>query len=164
MWQTGNDNLIWHLSCQQDDQIWRMEMNMPKNCGFLHKWRMKINFSRQKWKYSKSVFHWLVNLFIMRFLYLIVRPWDCPQNPETWGSALGWGEGCPILWQIYAWHCIVMKILYESTRIKNKKYNEKLNKPMHKFGGVLDKYGGCGGGVCMSLVWISLLFISHFEE
>ena len=52
---------------------------------------------------------------------------------------------------INAWHCIVMKILYESTRIKNKKikYNEKLNNAMHKFGGVLDKYGG---GVCMSLV------------
>ena len=56
-------------------------------------------------------------------------------------SALGWGEGCPILWQIYAWHCIVMKILYKSIRIKNKKYNEKLNKAMHKFFGVLDKYG-----------------------
>ena len=56
-------------------------------------------------------------------------------------SALGWGEGCPILWQIYAWHCIVMKILYKSIRIKNKKYNEKLNKAMHKFVGVLDKYG-----------------------
>ena len=56
-------------------------------------------------------------------------------------SALGWGEGCPMLLQIYAWHCIVMKIMYQSTRIKNKKYNEKLNKAMHKFFGVLDKYG-----------------------
>ena len=56
-------------------------------------------------------------------------------------SALGLGEGCPILWQIYAWHCIVMKILYKSIRIKNKKYNEKLNKAMHKFVGVFDKYG-----------------------
>ena len=54
-----------------------------------------------------------------------------------------------------------MKILYESARIKNKKYNEKLKKPIHKFVGVLDKYGGGGGGVCMSLV---SLFISHFEE
>ena len=61
-------------------------------------------------------------------------------------SALGWGEGCPMLWQIYAWHYIVMKILYKSIGIKNKKYNETLNKPMHKFGGVLDKYGGVGGG------------------
>ena len=50
-------------------------------------------------------------------------------------------EGCPMLWQIYAWHCIVMKLLYKSIRIKNKKYNEKLNKAMHKFVGVLDKYG-----------------------
>ena len=70
-------------------------------------------------------------------------------------SALGWGEGCPMLWQVNAWHCIVMKILYESTRIKNKKCNEKLNKPMHKFGGVLDKYGGWGGGRT-SLVWIEV--------
>ena len=62
-------------------------------------------------------------------------------------SALGLGEGCPILWQIYSWHCIVMKILYKSIRIKSKKYNEKLNKAMHKFVGVSDKYGG-GGYVC----------------
>ena len=39
-----------------------------------------------------------------------------------------------------------MKILYESTRIKNKKYNENLNNAMHKYGWVLDKYGGGGGG------------------
>ena len=36
---------------------------------------------------------------------------------------------------------------------KEKKYNEKLNKAMHKFFGVLDKYGGRGEEeVCMSLV------------
>ena len=36
---------------------------------------------------------------------------------------------------------------------------------MHKFVGVLDKYGGRGGeGICMSLVWISSMVISHFEE
>ena len=29
----------------------------------------------------------------------------------------------------------------QSIRIKNKKYSEKLNKAMHKFVGVLDKYG-----------------------
>ena len=58
-----------------------------------------------------------------------------------------------------------MKILYESTRIKNKKYNENLNNAMHKYGWVLDKYGGGGGGVvCMSLVWISSLVIFYFEE
>ena len=39
-----------------------------------------------------------------------------------------------------------MKIMYKSIRIKNKKYNEKLNKAMHKFVGVLDKYGWLGGG------------------
>ena len=94
--------------------------------------------------------------------------WDCEivlKTVRLERSALGWGEGCPMLWQIYAWHCIVMKILYKSIRIKNKKYNEKLNKAMHKFVEVLDKYWGeWGGGVCMSLVWISSMFISHFEE
>ena len=62
-------------------------------------------------------------------------------------SALGWEEGCPMLWQIYAWHCIVIKILYKSIRIKNKKYNEKLNKAIHKFVGMLDKYEGGGRGL-----------------
>ena len=38
-----------------------------------------------------------------------------------------------------------MKILYKIIRIKNKKYNEKLNKAMHKFVGVLGKYAGGGG-------------------
>ena len=151
MRQTGNDNLIWHLSCQQDDQIGRIEMNMPENCGFLDNWRMKINFSRQKWKYSKSVFHWLVNLFTVRFLCLIMRLWDCPQNRETWEVCSWMGGGLSsALTNNYAWHCIVMKILYESTRIKNKKYNEKLNNAMYKFGWVLDKYRGGGGGMFVS--------------
>ena len=59
-----------------------------------------------------------------------------------------------------------MKILYKSIWIRNKKYNEKLNKAMHKFVRVLGKYGGAGVGVvvCMSLVWISSMVISHFEE
>ena len=139
MWQTGNDNLIWLLSWQQDNQIWQIEMNMPENCWFLHNWRMKINFMRQKWKYSKSVFHRLVNLFTVRFSsswdhYIVLKTVSLER------STLGWGEGCPMLWRIYAWHCIVMKILYKSMRIKNKKYNE-LNKAMHNFVGVLDKYG-----------------------
>ena len=38
-----------------------------------------------------------------------------------------------------------MKILYKTIRIKNKKYNEKLDKAMHKFVRVLDKYGWGGG-------------------
>ena len=43
-----------------------------------------------------------------------------------------------------------MKILYKSIGIKNKKYNEKLNKAMHKFVGVLDKYGlGVGAIICI---------------
>ena len=68
--------------------------------------------------------------------------WDCEivlKTVRLERSALGWGEGCPMLWQIYAWHSIVMKILYKIIRIKNKKYNEKLNKAMHKFVRVLDK-------------------------
>ena len=78
-----------------------------------------------------------------------------------------------MLLQIYAWHCIVMKIMYQSTRIKNKKYNEKLNKAMHKFVGVLDKYGwvGGGGGICIHVPSLNFkyghfpgLVISHFEE
>ena len=39
-----------------------------------------------------------------------------------------------------------MKILYKSIKIKNKKYNKKLNRAMHKFVKVLDKYWGGGGG------------------
>ena len=52
-----------------------------------------------------------------------------------------------------------MKILYESTRIKNKKYNEKLNKPMHKFGGVFDKYGGWGGGGGMYVPSLNFIIV-----
>ena len=65
---------------------------MPENCGFLHNWRMKINFSKQK-SFKKSVFHRLVNLFTMRFLCLIVRAWDCPQNRETWEVCSWMGGG-----------------------------------------------------------------------
>ena len=161
MRQTGNDNLIWHLSCQQDDQIWRIEMKMQENCEFLHNWHLKINL--QKWKCSKSVFHRLVNLFTARFLSLIVRPWDCPQNCETWEVCSWMGGG---LSNALAWHCIVMKILHKSIRIKNKRYNEKLNKAMHEFVGVLDKYRGVGGGgaggcgyVCSSSSSSSSIFI-----
>ena len=60
------------------------EKPLAPRVGFLQNWRLKINFTRQKWKYSKSVFHRLVNLFTVRFLCLIVRPWDCPQNRQTW--------------------------------------------------------------------------------
>ena len=47
---------------------------------------------------------------------------------------------------------------------KEQNYNEKLNKAMHKFVGVLDKYGLGRRWLCMSLVWISSMVISHFEE
>ena len=70
------------------------------------------------------------------------KPWDLRGLLLDEG-----GEGCPMLWKIYAWHGIVMKILYKSIWISNKKYNEKLNKAMPKFVGVLGKYGGGGGGL-----------------
>ena len=157
MRQTGNDNLIWHLSCQQDDQIWWTEMNMPENCGFLHNWRMKINFSRQKWKYSKSVFHRLVNLFTVRFLCLIVRPWDCPQNRETWEvcSWMGGGLSNALTNLCMALYCHENSV--QTYRNKEQKIQWELNKAMHKFVRVLDEYGR---GICMSLVWISSMVIS----
>ena len=100
-------------------------------------------------RFYKAKMKW--NVWVYSIGLWICLPWDFCAS--SWDheivlktvrlerSALGWGEGCPMLWQIYAWHCIVMKILYKSIRIKNKKYNEKLNKAMHKFFGVLDKYG-----------------------
>ena len=41
-----------------------------------------------KAKMKICVFHWLVNLFTVRFLCLIVRPWDCPQNRESHGKTM----------------------------------------------------------------------------
>ena len=67
-----NDNLIWHLSTKYGfevcvSSIKRSNMtNMPWNCGFLQNWRLKINFTRQNWIYSKSVFYRLVNLLNLR--------------------------------------------------------------------------------------------------
>ena len=137
MWQTGNDNLIWHLSCQQDDQIWRIEMNMPENCGFLH--------------------NWLVNLFTVRFLCLIVRPWDCPQNRETWEvcSWMGGGLSNALTNLCMALYCHENSV--QTYRNKEQKIQWELNKAMHKFVRVLDEYGR---GICMSLVWISSMVIS----
>ena len=146
MRQTGNNNLIWHLSCQQDDQIWRIEMKMQENCEFLHNWHLKINL--QKWKCSKSVFHRLVNLFTVRFLCLIVRLWDCPQNRETWEVCSWMGGG---VFNALTNLCMVLYCHENSVqKYKNKeqKYNEKFNKAMHKFVRVLDKYGWWGGYVC----------------
>ena len=133
-------------------ELWISTELTPKNR--FYKVKMKWNV----WVYS-------ISLWICLPWDFCASSWDCEivlktVRPER--SALGWGEGCSMLWQIYAWYCIVMKILYKSIRIKNKKYNEKLNKAMHKFVGVSDKYGG--GGVCMSPVWISSMVISHFEE
>ena len=162
MRQTGNDNLIWHLSCQQDDQIWWMEMNMPENCGFLHNWRMKINFSKQK-SLKKSVFRRLVNLFTVRFLCLIVRPWDFPQNHETWEvcSWMGGGLSNALTNLCMALYC--HKNSVQKYKNKEQKIQWEINKAMHKFVRVLGKYGG-GRGVCISLVCISSMVISHFEE
>ena len=141
MRQTGNDNLIWHLSCQQDDQIWQIEMKMHENCEFLHNWHLKINFLIFNVQKVYSIGLW------------ICLPWDfCPSSWDheivlkTVRSALGWGEGCPMLWQIYAWHCIVMKILHKSIRIKNKRYNEKLTKPCISLSECWTSIGGWGVG------------------
>ena len=107
----------------------------------------------------------------------ICLPWDfCPSSWDheivlkTVRSALGWGEGCPMLWQIYAWHCIVMKILHKSIRIKNKRYNEKLNKAIYKFVGVLDKYRGVGGWgsgrvwLCMFIIIIIIINLNLYTK
>ena len=153
MWQTGNDNLIWHLSCQQDNQIWQIEMNMPENSGFLHNWGMKINFSRQKWKYSKSVFHRLVNLFTVRFLCLIMRPWDCPQNHETWEVCSWMGGGLS-----YALTNLCMALYcHENYVPKYKNKEQKIQEIKQSHAGVLDKcWTSMGGGrrICMSQLWI----------
>ena len=69
-----------------------------------------------------------------------------------------------MLLQIYAWHCIVMKIMYQSTRIKNKKYNEKLNKAMQEcWTSVGQVWVGGGGYVCPNSEFSNTV-ISHFEE
>ena len=129
-------------------------MNMPENCGFLHNWCMKINFLRQKWKYSKSVFHRLVNLFTVRFLCLIVRPWDCPQNRETWEvcSWMGGGLSNALTNLCVALYC--HKNSVQKYKNKEQKIQWEINKAMHKFVRVLDKYGGGGGGyVCPQSVF-----------
>ena len=118
-------------------ELWISTELTPKNR--FYKVKMKWNV----WVYSISLW--------------ICLPWDFCAS--SWDheivlktvrlerSALGWGEGCSMLWQIYAWYCIVMKILYKSIRIKNKKYNEKLNKAMHKFE-YWTSMGGGRGYVC----------------
>ena len=54
-----------------------------------------------------------------------------------------------------------MKILYKIIRIKNKKYNEKLNKAMHKFVEVLDKYWGEWGRGGMYVPSLNFKYV-HF--
>ena len=110
---------------------------MPKNR--FYKAKMKWNV----WVYS-------IGLWICLPWDFCASSWDCEivlKTVRLERSALGWGEGCSMLWQIYAWYCIVMKILYKSIRIKNKKYNEKLNKAMHKFE-YWTSMGGGRGYVC----------------
>ena len=67
-----NDNLIWHLSTKYGFEV-RVSStrrsnvtNMPWNCGFLQNWRLKINFTRQSWIYSKSVSYRLLNLWNLK--------------------------------------------------------------------------------------------------
>ena len=55
-------------------------------------------------------------------------------------------EGCPILRQIFAWHCIVLTSSKNSVQKHNNKKtkhnSKKFNNAMHKFVGVLDKCAG----------------------
>ena len=90
----------------------------------------------------------LVNLFTVRFLYLIVRPWDCPQNRETWEvcSWMGGGVSNALTNLCMALYCYENSV--QKYKNKEQKYNEKFNKAMHKFVRVLDKYGWWGGYVC----------------
>ena len=55
-------------------------------------------------------------------------------------------EGCPILRQIYAWHCIVLTLdnnTVQKHKKRTKQSNKKFNNAINKFVGVLDKYGQC---------------------
>ena len=113
-------------------ELWISTELTPKNR--FYKVKMKWNV----WVYS-------ISLWICLPWDFCASSWDCEivlKTVRLERSALGWGEGCSMLWQIYAWYCIVMKILYKSIRIKNKKYNEKLNKAMHKF----EYWTSMGGG------------------
>ena len=89
MRQTGNDNLIWHLSFKWNLWLWSpclvnqtfkydkymYDSTLQNSC-------QEINFTRQKWKYSRKVFHWPVNLFyyMVRFFTSF---WDCDIAQKT---------------------------------------------------------------------------------
>ena len=60
-------------------ELWISTELVPENQ--FYKAKMKI--------FKESVFYQLVNLFKVRFLSLIMRPWGCPQNRETWEVCLG---------------------------------------------------------------------------
>ena len=100
-----------------------------------------------------------MNLFTVRFLCLIVRPWDCPQNRETW-EVCSWMRGG----LSNALTNLCMALYCHENSVQKYKNNEqrntmrKLNKAMHKFVGVLDKYGlgRVGGWGRTSLVWIEV--------
>ena len=76
----------------------------------------------------------------------ICLPWDFPAS--SWDheivlktvrlkrSALEWGEGCLMLWQFYAWHCIVINSV--------QKYKNKEQKVCRSVGQV---WGGGEGGL-----------------
>ena len=78
--KTGNNNLVLHfssnmtvmfVSCQPVHQICQMCDRTVDFCRI----RARKSILKAKIKLLKeSVFDWLVNLFILRFLCLIVRP------------------------------------------------------------------------------------------
>ena len=96
MRETGNDNLIWHLFSKYGGKV-HVLANMPLNRLWTEKKKLRIStemapenqFYNAKMKiYKETVFHRLVNLFTLRFLCFIVRPWDCPQNHDSHGKTV----------------------------------------------------------------------------
>ena len=89
---SSNNCLIWFwrflrsVSCQQDDQIWRICL---RTVDFYRIDAWKSIFTRQKWNIREvySIGLWLFN-FTVRFLCLIVRPWDCSRNCKSHGKTV----------------------------------------------------------------------------
>ena len=79
------------VSCQTVHQIWQICLRTVH----LYSIGAKKSIYKAKIKIFKGdVFHRLVNLLTVRFLCLIVRPWDCPKNRET-SEVLGLFLGSP---------------------------------------------------------------------
>ena len=75
--------LLRSVCCQQGDKIWQ---KYALELWISTELTSENQFYNAKWIHFKSVFYRLVYLFTVRFLCLIVRPWDCPQTHETWAA------------------------------------------------------------------------------